>query len=408
MSPALDMAALDTAQLLARGLAGGVAAWSGLLLGAALTGAWRASRLLSAPLPVVEGPRPVVLFVRPVSGADPWLDRALLSILSARRSFPLRVLVTMIDADDPARPIAERCCATLRDAGLDARVLVTGAVGPNRKASQLAVAVATEPCALTLAADGDVDLSGLDLDALVLPLLAEPELCALWAPPIERSPSAGPGAGAEGRAGDRLSSALLGASLHAFPLLCGLDPRGLVGKLFCFKTKVLYRQQGLFSLVDVLGEDMALAEKLAAGGYRVRAAALLAPTLARGRSPGEVVARWSRWLQVIRGQRPGLLWSYPAMFVATPLLLLVCAVAAFAAPGAAALAASFAVVVRLLTAGLARWLSGQPTGAPLSDAIMADLTLTLAFLSMLRSRSFTWRGARLQIGPDGRLLEADR
>ncbi|MEO5725676.1 MAG: glycosyltransferase, partial [Byssovorax sp.] len=266
-----------------------------------------------------------VLLIRPCAGAELELDRTLASLVEARRSFEVRCRFALETELDAAHPAAERAAAALVAAGIDARVVLTRAAGPNRKAAQLAAVVALETRSLDviLIADSDVDLEGTDLDALVAPLVIKGGLSAVWAPPAEH-----------GRAqtlADRASAALLGASLHAFPLLAGLDPRGLVGKLFAVKRSALVAVGGFDAFAAHLGEDMELAKQLLARGGSIAAAPVVARSLAAGRTWDQAVARFARWLGVIRAQRPLLLASYPALFFATPLLLVV---AALTAPGA--------------------------------------------------------------------------
>lgn len=375
-------------------------AQAGFVTGAAMT-AWRRVRRQRRPGGLPRSGLPRVLVVRPVSGDDPWLARSLRSIGLARRSFEITVRVSVGEAEDPAVPIAEAVMSELRAAGIDAAVLIAPPLGPNRKASQIAAACEAEPHPITLCADGDIDLAGLDLDELVGPLVIDPHLGAVWAPPVEAGP-----ARAWDAPGDAASAALLGGSLHAFPLLCGLDPEGLVGKLFCFKTESFSRLGGFRALVMHLGEDMELSARLRGAGLGVRPARIVAPSLARGRCLSAVVDRYSRWLQVIRGQRPRLLWSYPGMFFATPVALGLAVLGAGDAPWLALVAVTLALVGRGLTAVAARSLSGRSLGlgGVVVDMIFADLVLVVAFLRMLRSRRFSWRGQEMIMGADGRVV----
>ncbi len=388
-------------------LAATALAWSALVAavsGVAIARSLRAcasarARARVTYLPLAD-PGAVVL-VRPCAGTEPWLDETLTSVLRARRSFPLSVRFAVASAGDGAVPAAARAVEVLRAAGIDARVVLTAARGPNHKSAQVARALEGERPAVVLVADSDVDLAGTDLDALLSPL-ADPAVAAAWAPPVETA--------AITRA-DRASVAVLGGSLHAFPLLAGIDPAGLVGKLVALRASALDAAGGFASLRHHLGEDMELARRLRALGGSVTAVPQVARSRIAGRNWPAVVSRYARWLAVIRAQRTPLLASYPLLFAATPwivLLALAGAHGAQGAPGIALAAALLAVAARLAVALAAQHAAGRPPGisAALADAVLADGLLTVAFLRALASRRFTWRGRLLVIQPDGTVLEA--
>ncbi|WP_433933298.1 glycosyltransferase [Sorangium cellulosum] len=352
---------------------------------------------------------PRVLVVRPCAGPEPHLERTLGSLAGARLSAAARCVFAVADAGDGAFPVASAAAAALRAAGIPAEVALTAAAAPNRKAAQLAAVVAREtaPFDVVLVADSDVDLAGVDLDALVHPLCdgARPApLDAVWAPPVEVAPAAS--------LGDRASAAVLGGSLHAFPLLAGLDPRGLVGKLFAVRAPSLAAAGGFAALTAHLGEDMELSRRLLARrGARgsIAAAPLVAPSLAAGRALGDVIARYARWITVIRAQRPALLASYPALFFATPLIAALALLAAPIAPAPAAAAIAIAVASRVAVAAFAARMAGRRASllAAAADACLADLVLGAAFFRALSTRTVVWRSGRFTIDRRGLLREAE-
>jgi ceramide glucosyltransferase len=345
-----------------------------------------------------------VLVIRPCAGADPWLPEALASLSEARRSFDVSCRVAIASAEDRARDAAEGATGVLAARGIDARVAITSPRGPNRKAAQLARVVEDEGARfdVVIVADADVDLAGMDLDALVAPLIARPDLAATWAPPIEVAPPR--------TLGDRASAAVLGASLHAFPVLSKLDRAGLVGKLFAVRRDALLAVGGFGALVNHLGEDMELARRLRAHGFEVEAAPVLARSLSSGRALGDVEARFSRWIQVIRAQRPLLLASYPLIFFATIPLVIAAAIAAMEAPLFAAIAAAYAILTRLALALAASFVAGRGVSLrrAIADAVLADLVLARAFVGALGSRSVVWRDVPLRIDRGGALRLAEK
>jgi ceramide glucosyltransferase len=401
--------------------------WAAAVASVSAAAVWRRARA-RPPAPGRDA-RPVVL-ARPCAGDEPGLEARLAAMPRSR--VPVAVRITVARSADRA-PSMEAAAARLRAAGVDARVLVVPTDAPNRKAGQLAGLAATLGDVLLVSADADVDLAGFDLDALVDPLRdgtsggpdettagaseaapggaprgpGSPALGATWAPPAEAgaarrgaSPALGatwaPPAEVGGSTwADRASGAVLGGSLHAFPLLAGLDPGGLVGKVFAARLDRVRRAGGLEALCAYVGEDMELARRLRRAGFATAAV----PGVARacppaGRTWGAVVERYGRWLAVIRRQRPALLASYPLLFAATgPLVALALAVAA---PGAAALA----VGARLAVAVAARRAAALPSrpAAPFVDAVLADVLLWAALCRALASRRVTWRGRVVEGG----------
>jgi ceramide glucosyltransferase len=374
--------------------------WSAIVAAVSLE-AVRRSLSRKRPASAMAAPPPRVLVVRPCAGDEPGLAHNLRSLALAPRSFELRCRLAVADRRDAAWPIAERAAEALRAEGLDVEVVLTAARGPNRKVSQIHHVLSAEraPFDLLLVADSDLDLTAAALDLLVTPLTGPSPRSAVWAPPAEHA--------AAQTAGDRASIALLGASLHAFPLLAGLDRRGLVGKLFAVRRDVLDDLGGFGALVDHLGEDMELGRRILARGGTIEDAPLVARSMASGRSMEQAVARFARWLLVIRAQRPWLLPSYPFLFFATPLIVVLALLTAPAAPQIAFAAALLALVSRLGVALAAARASGRPVGlgSALREALRGDLLLARAFARALGSRRFSWRGTALTIERGGVLRE---
>jgi len=338
-----------------------------------------------------------VLLVRPCIGGDAELLRALLSTATVLSSDRLTIRFAVASARDPAYPAACLAAEAARRARLAAAVSVTHARAPNRKADQLARVLAAHPeVDAVVVADSDVDLTGVDLDALVSPL--GDDVGATWCPPVEVSPRT---------TADRASAGVLDASLHAFGVLARLDASGMVGKLFAVDARALAAAGGFASLTRFLGEDVELARRLRAAGWRVHVLPGVARSLASGRTARDVVARYARWLLVVRAQRAHLLLTYPLLLACTPLLFALCAAAAVREGlGVPAACAAGAVALRWGAAAMARAQAGRP-GRPgiLGDAVLADLLLLAAFARALAARRFVWRTHTLRVTRRG-LLEA--
>jgi ceramide glucosyltransferase len=121
-----------------------------------------------------------------------------------------------------------------------------------------------------------------------------------------------------------------------------------------------------------------------------------------GRTLSAALARYARWIQVVRAQRPHLLPTYPLFFFPT-LPILACAIAVHGT--IAWLAALVALSARALVAAAAARASGrEPSVLGVArDVVVADVTLAIALVRALASREVEWRGRSLQILSGGRL-----
>lgn len=362
-------------------------AWAAVVAVVSLRAAWVGARPRPARASTATEGLTEVLVVRPCAGREPRLAETLGS--SAALPPGVRVVFAVARDDDPALPTARAASEALRAAGRDVTVRVTGATGANQKSAQLAATVRAERGEVVVNIDSDVDCATVDLATLADAARA-PGVGAAWLPTVED--------GGETR-GDRASDALLGGSLHAFPLLARLDPAGLVGKVVALRREALEAVGGFESLEDTLGEDMELARRLRARGWRTVALDGAAVSRVRGRSWDDVVARYARWIMVIRAQRPALLPSYPALFFATPLLVLGALLAQAPAVAAAALTS------RLLVAAAARRAAGMSVARAWGDALWGDALLASAFVRALGPREVRWRGRVLAVDVGGALRE---
>lgn len=374
-------------------------AWLGFVAGAT---AWAAARAKPPRRTHGRSLSGVAWLVRPCAGREDGLARRL-----ARCPAPVaRVVFAVASEDDEARPAADEARASLAREGLDARVVITRARGPNAKADQLARALEGADADVVVVADSDVAIAPGDLEALLAPL-EDPGVAASWAAPVEIAPATG---------ADRASAAVLAASLHAFPLLSALDPGCFVGKLFAIRARALEAAGGFAALRAHLGEDMELARRLRAHGLRVTRAPIAARSEARGRTWPAVIARYARWVSVIRAQRSALVWSYPLLFVPTAPLLALCLAAARSSPALGLALVTVTIALRVATVAIARAHAGVGSAlarahagvrgsalAFLRDAALADALLWAAWGRALTRRTVTWRGAELRVERGGTL-----
>ena len=146
-------------------------------------------------------------------------------------------------------------------------------------------------------------------------------------------------------------------------------------------------------LARYLGEDLAMADRLRAAGWRIAVVPLLGRV--RGGHGGfeQAVERFGRWMLVVRGQQPRLLPSYPLFFFATPMVT----------------ALVLATLARLLVTLAARYWSGRGLRplATLVDAVLSDVVLMLAWIRAVTRREIEWRGHRLRVEPSGQLSSVE-
>jgi ceramide glucosyltransferase len=274
--------------------------------------------------------------------------------------------------------------------------LASATGGPNRKLAQITAAWATHGGGreVLLVMDSDVDPATVDISAI---LRATPTAtpAMTWAPCVEAGGST---------LADRASEAVLAGSWHAFALLARIDGATAVGKISAISARAVSACGGLGAFTHLLGEDAALAQAIIARGGSVTMLAQSCVAHVEGRSLAAVVARYSRWVSVVRAQRPSRLAGYPALLLATPLLLGI-SLATGGTAGASLATATLAT--RWCVALAARALSGGPRelSRSLFDPLLADPLLGMAFGSALAHRTVEWRGRRFRLRAGGRMVE---
>ncbi|KIG18730.1 Ceramide glucosyltransferase [Enhygromyxa salina] len=391
-----------------------VLAW--LALGAAIQRAMMQRRFRRQARPSVAGRR--VLLIRPCAGAEPELLACLSSLTRVETEAKLTVVLSVDDPHDTARPVIDAALTQLQAAGIDARFELHAPTGPNRKASMLAavLAGAGETYEIVVNVDSNVDLSGYPLDELLMPLLdARPGASSpdarVGAPASDARVGASWGPWSELRTheglGPRASEAVLGASLTAFPLLCGIYGYGLCGKIWAARREALHACAPA-ELTEFLAEDLEMARRLRAGGWGIVATPILGR--ARGGDPSfsQAVARFGRWMLAVRAQRPALMTTYPLFFFATPIVLALAGLGIVAQPILAATAAGLTVFARLVVTLTAQYWSGRPVRIwrAVIEAALGDVALGLAWLRALSRREVQWRGHQLRVDRSGRLSAA--
>lgn len=339
------------------------------------------------------------LIVRPCTGLRGGVVHAMATLPVCPPGMTLTWIGCVADADDPAWALVQRCAATLRGHGVDAHAMLTGARGPNRKAEQIAIVDDAHggQGEVLVVIDADVDLATVDLRSLVSPLGGTRDdgrvVGASWAAPIERDADT---------PGDHMSRAVLGGSWHAFTVLARLDRSVIVGKALAVSRAALNRIGPLAELRHYLGEDFELGRRIEQAGFAVHASPSTVMSLATGRSVADVVERYTRWLWVVRAQRPLRLLGYPLLIAAAPLLIAGAIAIAPIAPVLAAGVGLSTLLARLAIATIAARAGRIPRISAL-DALRADALLLFAFACACRRRTVRWAEHTLRIDAEGRL-----
>ena len=351
------------------------ALWAGFYIGAVgtalATALVRERRFVARAKPsVLED----MLLVRPCAGDEPGLADRLATTGGARN-----VVIAIRDPSDKAFSAACVAAHRLRRKHVHVEIVLTRARGANQKAAQLARVLARRSAQIVAVADSDVELPE-GLFGEMVGELSTRGLGAIWAPFVLAHP-------------EGIGGAVLNGSLHALPLLAGLDPGGFVGKVFVVRGEALAAAGGFDAVRDRLGEDVALARRMRAAGHPTGASR--ARVEAHGRADAD---RFTRWALVVRSERPLMLAGYPLFLAATPLAVLL------AILGREPLTIAAAGVV--LFARLVVWFAVTPR-ASLLAALGADFLLLYAAVRALVWPRTTWCGRALRLGRGGRLVSEE-
>lgn len=329
-----------------------------------------------------------VTILKPLHGAEPHLVDNLASFLAQDHDGPIQLLCGVQRADDPAIAAVETLRARFPEARIDLIVDPT-ARGANGKIANL---INLEPHI----AHDVVVLS--DSDMAVGPDYLSRLLAALDAPKTGAVTIAYNG---RGDAGFWSRIAAAGLSWQFLPGVVFGAVHGLarpcMGSTIAMRRETLVAIGGFAAFADVLADDYAIGEAVAALGLKVAMPAMLVTHASAERSFGELWRHELRWGATVRDVVPV---AYAMGVIAIPFPLALLAIPVHPLPGLAL--AGLALLARLATAIVADRRGGART-APLWLLPLRDcLTLTV-FIASLTVRSVDWRGATLRMAQRGRI-----
>lgn len=338
---------------------------------------------------VRPGPRnEAVTILKPLYGAEPRLTENLASFLRQHHDGPIQLLCGVHSADDRAVAAVEALKARYPDARIDL-IVDPCPHGANGKVANL---INLEPHI----AHDVIALSDSDM-------VARPDYLAGLLAALDR-----PNAGAvtlayhgRGDAGFWSRVAAAGLSWQFLPGVVFGSAHGLakpcMGSTIALRRATLAAIGGFSAFADVLADDYAIGEAIAAQGLDVVVPPML---VAHASTEPDFAALWRhelRWGATIRDVVP---LSYAMGVIAMPFSLALLATPFLPLPALAL--AGFALAVRLAVALAVDRQAGART-APLWLLPLRDCLTFAVFLASLGVRSVDWRGAVLRMEPEGRI-----
>ncbi len=329
---------------------------------------------------------PPVSILKPVHGLDPRFYQAIRS--HARQDYPaFEILFGVSDPTDPAIPEIRRLAAEFP--AVPIRLIVSAGRAPNRKAAVLSELAAEAQHPIVVVNDSDIEVGPDYLRRVVAPL-EDPRVGMVTC--LYR----GQACSLAGRMEALGIATEFAPGVLVAPLL-GVAGFAL-GSTMAFRAADLKRIGGFEAIADYLADDYQLGRRICALGFRV---VIAKPVVTTHLPNAGWRAAWQhqvRWARTIRVSRTG---GYLGMPV-TMATVWAAALAVAGQPWAAAillalrLAAGLVVAVRVL---------GMQLG-PLDCLLilLRDLWGAAIWLAGLGGRTVLWRGQRLRISRDGKIL----
>lgn len=326
---------------------------------------------------------------------DDGLEENLASVLGS--DYPdFDVFFALDSMHDPCVPVLERVRARFPRIGTT--VVAAGhAEAVNPKVAKLAQLEKHSNAALFWVLDSDVRVTPRTLASLVDGLVHE-DAHLIFSPVRCR--------------GGRTFGSFLEMSYINF-FLAGnviaawkfLRERVVVGKSLLIDRKTLDRFGGFAYFTDVLAEDHWLGESFARAGFRVRCNYTWIDNIKESTTVGSFMGRVERWAKLRFNLKRGV-YLFEPLFNPLALSLLSIPVikgwAAFIVPGVAALRSLLEYVVFFSVNDSDRRPAVLLSVAP--AAVVKDLLMFYVYFVPIFSRSVNWRGGRIRIGKDTRII----
>lgn len=329
-----------------------------------------------------------VTLIKPLHGAEPRLADNLAGFATQHHAGPVQMLCGVQRAGDPAIAVVEALKARFPAVRIDLVVDAT----PHGANPKIANLINLEPHIahdVVVLSDSDIAV-GPDYLASVLAALDRPGTGAVTLAYGGRG-DAGfwSRIAASGLSWQFLPGAVFGARL-------GLA-RPCMGSTIALRRETLARIGGMRAFADVLADDFAIGEAVAALGLSVDVAPALVIHGSAEADPGALWRHELRWGATVRALVP-VSYALGVIAMPLPLALLAMPFHPLAAGGCAALA----LVARGAVARLADRLTGVRS-APIWALPLRDCLTFVVFLGSWGVRSVDWRGATLRMEGEGRV-----
>lgn len=329
-----------------------------------------------------------VTILKPLHGAEPRLVDNLASFLAQDHDGPIQLLCGVQRADDPAIAAVEALKARFPQARIDLIVDATPH-GANHKIANLLNLEPHIGHAVVVLSDSDMVVRPAYL-ACLLAALDRPRTGAVTLIYHGRG-DAGfwSRLAAAGLSWQFLPGAVFGAA-HGLARPC-------MGSTIAMRRETLAAIGGFKAFADVLADDYAIGEAVAAQGLEVAMPPTLVTHASIERSLGELWRHELRWGATVRDVVP-VAYMMGVIGIPFPLALLAIPMHPLFGLGFAVLA----LLARLLVALAADRAAGART-APLWLLPVRDCLTFAVFVASLTVRSVDWRGATLRMEKHGRI-----
>ncbi len=335
-----------------------------------------------------------VTILKPLHGSEPRLAENLASFLAQDFHGPVQLVCGVSEGDDPAGAVVEELQRRHPQAGI---ALTTGprATGANAKIGNLIAMMPLAAHDILVMSDSDMVVER-DYLTKLLAALDQPGVGAVTCLYAGR-----------GDAGlwSRISAAAI--SYTGLPnmvmALSTAIAQPCLGSTIALRRDTLEAIGGFEKFADVLADDYAIGEAVAALGLKVAVPPMLLTHACADRSLRELWRHHLRWSATIRGVAPmrhagsGVTHALAFAIFATPFLPLVGAVLTL-----------LALASRLWLARSVNRIAGGGAGVR-SRFIwllpLADLLEFIAFAGSFVATTIDWRGNRLTMSQNGRIAD---
>ena len=336
----------------------------------------------------VPATRPGITVLRPMCGAEPMLEEALVSCFS--QDYPdYQIVFGIQDPNDPALAVLDRVRQRFPERDV-AVVIDSTPHGQNRKVANLINMLPSAKHEILVISDSDIHVPGNYLDSL-LGELQKPGcgmVCSLYAglPPAN--------AGLFER---------LGALQITHSFLPGVMMSRMMGRQDCLGSTVmmtkdtLARTGGFAALSDLLAEDNALGRKVRDLGLDIGLSYVVAAATVPEATLQDLWLHETRWTRTIRGLAP---YALAASVLQYPLFWALMAVLLSGGGGWALLTLVFCWLAKALAAGgveaaLRPRLRAPLPPAPLWVYPLRDLLSVTEIVATYGIDNVVWRGHKI-------------